>query len=58
MTGFCAGNLFLRNPQYHEPNDSVETLDFEVFHKLAEELVEKFVEKLMDSFLSIFNSLK
>ena len=31
---------FLRNPHYHEPTDTVETLDLAFFYKVVEGLVE------------------
>ena len=31
---------FLRNPHYHEPTDTVETLDLEFYSKVVEGLVE------------------
>ncbi len=33
---------FLRNPHYHEPTDTVETLDLEFFSKVVEGLVDSF----------------
>jgi len=35
---------FLRNPHYHEPTDTVDTLDLEFFSKVVEGLVESLAK--------------
>ena len=45
---------FLRNPHYHEPTDTVESLDLGFFYKVVEGLIESF-SKILWNALKFFS---